>query len=972
MAGNRTTVLRRAIQLVAEADQPAVTDRDLLRRFARENDQAAFEALVHRHTAMVFGVCRRALPNVQDAEDACQATFLVLASKARGVRWQESVANWLYTTARKLARTARLAAERRAKREARVAVPEVVEPVDGMTVREWLATLDEALDNLPPHYREPLVLCYLEGLTRDEAASRLGVPPATLKVRLERGRKRLHAALTKRGCTLGVGLLALAVTSPAGASPPRLVQSILGAASGSPPATVAELVKGVAVNGAFNKAVLALAVGVVSLGVGLGAIGVSTAGHAPRVEANAVSASAAADVRAEAALDAPPAPAAPPAKEGEPLPEKFTYQGRAVGPDGKPVKDAQVFLHVLSPMPQPLVPRAKTDAEGRFSFEVKRSEFDFRSYERSPTPWRWGHLIASAPGLGVAWAQEITPGKDAELKFGADGPVKGRILNLQGEAVAGAKVRVLWVLRTQSGDLGKWQEGLKGLKDRGGGFALFGLEGLMDFALRRHGLDPAIPPATTGKDGRFTLKGVGRDRVALIRIEGEGIESRDVFVVDCPGDAISVDAFVMEGGIISAAAIRAGAQDTFLGTKFDLVVSPSRLVTGVVTDVDTGKPVAGAFVCSSQFPNGIIDRHRAWTVTDAEGRYTLRGMPAEKGSTVRVDPPAGEPYLSITAEVPDRAGLEPIRLDLRIKRGVWLTGKMRDRETKEPVQATVRYAADAENPNLKAIPGFTTEFSIRTRVDDGSFRMAILPARGYLSVTDVVPNRERYGMGGDVPADLPENLQTKPFAISPKSVNAIVPLDPAADAKEVNKEVLLTPGRGVSVTILGPDGEKLKGVIASTDPYGFRADKLNEDGTLTVRGLAARQAKYVQAVCPEKKLAGRIKVTADDKTATLKLQPWLAMKGRIVDEDGKPIADVELQFRSIRTSPLDEEPTGFWYKGTDLKTGKDGTYRIDGLVPGATYSVLVKAKGQTSRGLTVRADWKPDAVKDMGDLKPGP
>src|SRR5581483_4040108 len=139
MANSRTAVLRRAIQSVPITDRSAKTDRELLRRYARDGDQGAFEALVTRHSGMVLGVCRRALPTVQDAEDACQATFLVLAKKARAGRWQESVANWLYTTARRVAHNARVAAQRRARRENGAAIPEAVEPVDRMTGRELLA-----------------------------------------------------------------------------------------------------------------------------------------------------------------------------------------------------------------------------------------------------------------------------------------------------------------------------------------------------------------------------------------------------------------------------------------------------------------------------------------------------------------------------------------------------------------------------------------------------------------------------------------------------------------------------------------------------------------------------------------------------------------------------------------------------------------------------------------------------------------
>src|SRR5207237_268628 len=131
---------------------------------------------------------------------------LVLAKKAKSRRWQTSVANWLYTTARRIASNARVAAERRARREGRAAVPEAVEAIDQVSAREMLSALDEELERLPPRYREPLVLCCLEGLTRDEAAARLRVPAGTVKIQLERGRQRLGQALAARGWGVGAGL----------------------------------------------------------------------------------------------------------------------------------------------------------------------------------------------------------------------------------------------------------------------------------------------------------------------------------------------------------------------------------------------------------------------------------------------------------------------------------------------------------------------------------------------------------------------------------------------------------------------------------------------------------------------------------------------------------------------------------------------------------------------------------------------
>ena len=236
---NRTTTMSHLARALSAGDSEVRTDRDLLTRFVTAGDQAAFAVLAARHAGMVLGVCRRAIPGAADAEDACQAVFLLLAQKAARIRWRASVAGWLYTAARRVARNARVSAERRARREARAAVPEAVSPVDAMTGRELSVVLDDELGRLPPRYRDPLLLCCLEGHTQDEAAARLGVPIETLRTRLKRGRKRLAAALTARGCDLGIALLAVAA-SATGALAARLGNAIRAAGAGSPsPAAVA-------------------------------------------------------------------------------------------------------------------------------------------------------------------------------------------------------------------------------------------------------------------------------------------------------------------------------------------------------------------------------------------------------------------------------------------------------------------------------------------------------------------------------------------------------------------------------------------------------------------------------------------------------------------------------------------------------------------------------------------------------------
>jgi RNA polymerase sigma-70 factor (ECF subfamily) len=184
------------------------TDGELLACFIEHQDEAAFEVLVHRHGSMVFGVCQRVLPNQQDAEDAFQATFLVLVRKATSIVPREMVPNWLYGVAYQTARKARAMLTKRRSRE--MQVPELPEPKP-KPERAWQEVqpmLDQELSRLPDKYRVPIVLCDLEGNTQKEAAQRLGWPEGTVSGRLARARAMLAKRLTRRGVVLSASSLA--------------------------------------------------------------------------------------------------------------------------------------------------------------------------------------------------------------------------------------------------------------------------------------------------------------------------------------------------------------------------------------------------------------------------------------------------------------------------------------------------------------------------------------------------------------------------------------------------------------------------------------------------------------------------------------------------------------------------------------------------------------------------------------------
>ena len=229
--GQAQGILRWLRMMVAAEDSRQRPDQELVTRFVHDGDEAAFTLLVQRHGPMVFGVCERLLDHGQDAEDAFQVTFLVFARKAGAIRKKVSVSCWLYGVASRVAANVRRKNARlRSHEKTSVHVPDVAAPE--ATWRDVRTVLDDELGKLPECLRLPLVLCYLDGKTRDEAAQELGWSESTLRGRLERGRDLLQARLTQRGVTLSAALLAPVLTqNAASALPGLLVGSTVNAAT---------------------------------------------------------------------------------------------------------------------------------------------------------------------------------------------------------------------------------------------------------------------------------------------------------------------------------------------------------------------------------------------------------------------------------------------------------------------------------------------------------------------------------------------------------------------------------------------------------------------------------------------------------------------------------------------------------------------------------------------------------------------
>jgi RNA polymerase sigma-70 factor (ECF subfamily) len=242
-----TGVLRHIHQIAAVQTGREQSDGTLLDQFIHARDEAAFSVLVERYGPLVLGVCRRILGHADDADDAFQATFLVFARKAASIRRSAALGGWLRRVARSVASNARRERTRRQHREGACQPAVSQERASDIDWHEVHATLDQELQRLPEHYRVPLLLCYIEGQTRDEVSRRLGLSLGVLHGRLERGRGLLRDRLLRRGVTLTAPLLALALgesSTQAAVSPTAVLatsRAALQFARGSTPTVSAQV-----------------------------------------------------------------------------------------------------------------------------------------------------------------------------------------------------------------------------------------------------------------------------------------------------------------------------------------------------------------------------------------------------------------------------------------------------------------------------------------------------------------------------------------------------------------------------------------------------------------------------------------------------------------------------------------------------------------------------------------------------------
>ncbi len=739
-------------------------DRQLVERFLTYSEptaQAAFAALVARHGPMVLGLCRQLLGDHQLAEDAFQAVFFVLARRARSIDDPDLLANWLYGVAIRTARKAkgRLARERRKEAEPIVdglSAASAMLPVDEAILRqEQAAMLHEEIDRLPRLFRLPLVLCYFEGLTLDEAAHRLRCPTGTVHSRLARARHKLRRGLTGRGVSLSTVAL---VTAPGARLTPVPVSPALcettkraaarfaageavvkGAASAVATALAEEVLRSALIIKAAKLAALTLLL--------MGAVA-TIAGFAGQSEVHQGEKQA---VRPMAARpdDVVPKPAS----------GRMFVMGRVLDPQGRPVPNASVMAYAR-PMtnargaeqsyPKELG-RASSDGSGHFRMDVARVSSMWRD--------KFG-AVALAPGYGAGWVEDLDPGADqptADIFLRPEHPIQGRLFDLQGQPASNVKLSVMAIRHFYP------QQAVR-LPDS--------YEGPHFFGTQSDALPGWPSPVITGVDGRFTLHGVGPGLRVFLSVLDPRFARQYI--------EINTD---------SAPATK----------PLSFALQPARTITGRVTYADTGQPVPHAQITTLGFNPLLVAGVRIppdSTTADAEGRFRLSTGPDAEGRVIAFTS-AGQPYFRAWKVIKRTAESVTDSADLALPRGVMVRGKVTEQGSGRPVTGAAVIFFDRPPPNKRENPLHTMHVETNA---DGSFAVAVPARPGYLIVRGPIEDYVFESLDLDlVLTGRPGNRRMH--------AHAFIPYDPKPDGDSQEVNIVLRRGVTVGGQVTGPDGQ---------------------------------------------------------------------------------------------------------------------------------------------------------------------
>ncbi len=492
------------------------------------------------------------------------------------------------------------------------------------------------------------------------------------------------------------------------------------------------------------------------------------------------------------------------------------------------------------------------------------------------------------------WPREVNKAGAITLRLPKDDvPATGRILNLEGKPLAGVTLSVRMIKAGPGGSLTTWLEAVKNRPNADG--ITLEYEYLPGYF--PEGMYELFPPITTGADGRFTVRGVGRERAVTLLIEAPTIETKEINILTRAGlPSLSLPWYRNSPELGSLIYYAIGS---------DHPAAPCRPISGVVRDKATGKSVAGATVRSERRRRQSVPLH---SDHDRPRRSLPADRPAERTRPAGAEypelhtlPPPDQASLSLRKQIVGRNTIEPVTLDFDLPQGVWIEGQVRDKVTGAGVEATLSYSLfQSERPEVDVRSLYLGE-DLRTD-GQGRFRFVGVPVRALLGARAQGEKVDHYrvGVGADKIADKDVYDRIVMFRTLPSSVMSVnqdvfAEIKPARGAGNVTCDLLLDPGQTRTVRVLDPDGKPLSGasVAGQFAREGFGVPLQGSE--CTVHGLTPGEPRFLLFHHEGKKLSALLKLKGGEKgTVEVTLQPSATVFGRIVDSAGRPLRHTDI------------------------------------------------------------------------------
>ena len=723
----------------------------------------------------------------------------------------------------------------------------------------------------------------------------------------------------------------------------------------------------------LSRAALAL-IGVVSVALAVtAAFGtISIAGSSARqepthldgtvVSAGHVSATEETSPRSDNSEDAVSTGASEPAEQTSD--NRFIYTGRVIDEENRPIAKATVAVvysfHRVAHPTTPSVPghnelgRISTEADGSFRIEfddpvTRWVRADKQRPNHSPSGGGPGTVIVTfADGYAADWVSTFDADPESPLEVTLrknSEPIQGRVVNLEGNGVAGVRASLFSLWSAERGAVDRWIQELAALREKGllspspGGNSMrsrYKAEAGR-FPTYSHVIadTPGIPTTvTTNDDGHFQIPHVGNDRLAVLQLEGPTIVTQRISVVSRKMEPVQ--------------GVRIGyggpTDGTYYGSTFTHVTEPGFVAEGFVRDIDTGEPISAEVTALQRKGSHISLVAKCSWKTDENGRYRVEGLPKTDGLILEVHPGVEQPYFRQEFDLPIRDGLGPVSFDAELRRTVLFKGTLTDKRTGEPIP----------NAIFEYFPLLSNEHAVRyrryqdTRMmlmpmrqrfmsdEHGAFSLVGVPGEGVIGVRITNPAY----LSGFVPESMSHlvngtRLKTHDHC-SPDVYQLLHLVNVAPKQSEYQIDLQADSGELFEFEIVDPDGNPLTGYTINR-----HIDRNANGNRSTVYGFLKDRTRTIYLAHLGRKLGRAVTICgipADGDVRKVRLEPMATASGRLLDEKGNPMADISLSVTREPIAGSDEYPNReLSLIERSVNTDLDGNFRIHDLMVGAQY-----------------------------------